>query len=187
MPIIHVSKDTSGPVVTAICAACMVEQTIPALALQLGTRKSANVIELPPCACGAQEFLQRTFDVHPTESEAGHRKTVNALASHLKSSGRIHPDHVDTIRNETKEPTQVGPLVGPVPETSLPPKIVAKRGLKRRAAEMSAQAAAAASSVDPSKLDPSDPLLLAVKMFEQAQAAFKIASDGAKPAAAPAP
>jgi hypothetical protein len=65
--------------------------------------------------------------VHPVEQEAGHRKTVNALAEHLKSTGRVHPDHVAAIRAETKAPVQVGPLLGEVPDSSLPAMLVAKR------------------------------------------------------------
>jgi hypothetical protein len=127
MPITTITQGASGPTLSVACIECGAEQKIEASALTLGTDHRSDVIAVPPCACGAQEFLQRTFDVHPVEHEAGHRKTVNALALHLKATGRVHPDHAAAIRAETKAPVQVGPLLGEVPDSSLPPKIVAKR------------------------------------------------------------
>jgi mannitol/fructose-specific phosphotransferase system IIA component len=160
MPIVTISsQDTSGPVVTSTCIECLAEQTTPTSALQLGIRRNAHAIALPPCACGAQELLHRTFDVEATESRAGHRKAVNALAEHLKSTGRIHPDHVATIKAETVTPTQIGTLIGDVPPTSLPHSIVTARNKAR----------VAAANIAP------DPVAIAGALLAQAQVAFAAA------------
>jgi hypothetical protein len=182
MPIVSISPPTSakpgsGHAITVVCIECLKENTVDAGTLTLGTsiKDGKDSIALPPCACGSQEFLQRTFDTHPVEAAAGHRKTVNALATLLISQGKIHPHHADVIRKETETPTQVGPLVGDVPDSSLPAVIVKKRGMRKQAAQMAATAAAAAAKIDTSKLDPSDPLFLAVKLFEQGQKVLQVA------------
>ena len=130
MPILHI-LDVPFQCLVRHCAnqACGLAQTIPLDSLQLGTEKDRNLIELPPCACGAQEFLNRTFDSAPEEL-ADHRKKVNALAIALRAGGRVHPRHAESVRRETRSPAQVGDLVGPVASiVGLPPLIV-PAGLK---------------------------------------------------------
>lgn len=143
MPITKIVSGNSGQVVSSTCVTCLKESVVDVSALMLGTETKAHVIALPPCACGAQEFLQRTTDVHPVESQAGHRKTVNALAEHLKAKGLIHPKHVDAVAAMTT-PAQIGPLVGVVPDSSLPHAIVHKR---HTASAQAPDAVAAAKAV----------------------------------------
>jgi hypothetical protein len=129
MPIINISAGgASGPVVNSTCIACLKDAAIDAALLMLGTdgQQGHNVIALPACTCGAQEFLQQTLDVHPVESQAGHRKKVNALAEHPKNSGRVNPKHAEKIK-ALGTPPQIGALIGDVPLSSTAPTIAAKR------------------------------------------------------------
>ena len=143
MPIVTIRASNSAhPDVTYVCDACLKENTVNASALTLGVGQSPHAIALPSCSCGAQEFLQRTFDVHPVESQAGHRMAANALAEHLKSNGRIHENHVAAVAS-AGTPPQVGRLLGAVPDSSLPPRIVAKRRAKVPAPDPVAAAKAA--------------------------------------------
>lgn len=189
MPILSISQEpSSGPTVSSVCINCLTEQKTPTSALQLGMEhtKGARLIALPPCACGAQEFLQQTFDVHPIEAQAGHRKAVNALAEHLKKLGNVHPKHVDAIKSE-KTPAQVGALLGEVPDSSLPAKVLGKRKSQRLSQTLAVAAAAAqatvASITPPS--DPDAPLAAVLKMFAQAQAGLKIVTGQTSPVAVP--
>lgn len=135
MPILKITSGSNGPSVSTACVVCLKDSVVDANALVLGTVHQAGVIALPPCSCGAQEFLQRTTDVHPVESQAGHRKTVNALAEHLKANGLVHPEHTNEVAAMTTPP-QCGGLIGVVPDSSLPSAIVRKR----RAASAQTQA-----------------------------------------------
>ncbi len=186
MPILSVKETAVGPVLSMACVICAATREVMASALQLGTSHNANAIACPPCACGAQEFLARTFDVHPDESQSGHRKTVNALAEHLKAAGRIHGDHAAAVNAETSKPAQVGALVGDVPDSCLPPIVTAKRRKVRDAGRMMERAKAVIAAA-PDGLDPSDPVALSVAMFRQAQAAFNLATRPRPPAAPAAP
>jgi hypothetical protein len=144
MPIVNIlASNSAHPDVVYVCAACLKESTVNASALTLGQGQSPHAIALPPCACGAQEFLQRTFDVHPVESQAGHRLAVNALAEHLKATGRIHSAHLAAVA-AAPTPPQVGRLLGAVPDSSLPARIAAKRRAK---SEPAPDAVAAAKAV----------------------------------------
>lgn len=143
MPITEIVQQSAGPQLAVTCVECVASQKVDATSLTLGTVAFATSIVLPPCACGAQEFLQRTTDVHPVESQAGHRKTVNALAEHLKAKGLIHPKHVDAVA-AMMTPAQIGPLVGVVPDSSLPHAIVHKR---HAASAQAPDAVAAAKAV----------------------------------------
>lgn len=128
MPIIHI-LDVPLQCLVKHCAACGAVQSVPLDSLKLGTESDRNLIELPGCACGAQEYLNRTFDSAPEEL-ADHRKKVNALAVALRSSGRVHPKHADAVRAETAAPAQVGDLVGPVAPIVGLPSVVVPPGLK---------------------------------------------------------
>lgn len=129
MPILHI-LDVPHRCAVIYCAMCGSAQSVPFVALQLGTEQDPNTIKVPACeACGSQEVLNRTFDVAP-DSVAEHRKKVNALAVALKAAGRVHPKQADFLRAETRVPAQVGDLVGPVAQISGLPPVVAPPGLK---------------------------------------------------------
>lgn len=128
MPILHV-LDVPIQALVKHCALCGAVQSIPLDALKLGTESDRNLIELPRCSCGAQEFLNRTFDSAPAEL-AEHRKKVNALAVALKSTGRIHSKHAEAVKAETVAPSQVGELVGPVAPISGLPSVVVPPGMR---------------------------------------------------------
>jgi hypothetical protein len=152
MPILNIlaAQGTHHPDVAYACAACLKENTVNASALTLGVGQSPHAIALPPCSCGAQEFLQRTFDVHPVEREAGHRLAVNALAEHLKSNGRIHSAHMDAVA-AAPTPPQVGRLLGAVPDSSLPARIVAARRTKPKSVPAPDAIAAAKAVLEAAK------------------------------------
>jgi hypothetical protein len=152
MPIVEISASNSvHPDVAFVCAACLKENTVNASALTLGQGRSPHAIALPPCSCGAQEFLQRTFDVHPVESQAGHRMAVNALAEHLKGTGRIHESHGAAVAS-AGTPPQVGRLLGAVPyagkrrgKSAAPDAVAAAKAVLEAAKTAYAKAVGAAS------------------------------------------
>ncbi len=110
MPIIFI---TPQEFVIQQCSACGAVHSLPIATLELGIATDHNIIALPACACGALEFLTRTFDSAP-DPLADHRKKVNALAVTLKSRGQIHSAMASKIRAEKTSPQQVGDLIGPV-------------------------------------------------------------------------
>lgn len=125
MPILHV-LDTPINFIVQQCSECGVVHTIPMTQLQLGTDHDHNLIAMPACTCGAQEYFNRTFD-EVAEHLADHRKKVNALAIALKDNGQVHAKHSDRIKAEKHEPKQVGELVGPVKEIpGMPEKKIPK-------------------------------------------------------------
>lgn len=129
MPILHI-LDVPFRCVVLYCASCGSAQSAPFTSLQLGTERDPNLIKVPACdTCGAQEILNRTFDVAP-DSVAEHRKKVNALAVALKAANRVHPNQFEFFRAEKRAPAQVGDLVGPVSQISGLPKVRAPEGLK---------------------------------------------------------
>lgn len=129
MPVVHV-LDVPFHCVIAHCASCGAVQSVPLSSLQLGTEFDKNLIVLPSCCnCGAQEFLNRTFDKAP-EILADHRKKVNAIAVALRDAGRVHPDHAAAVRAENTSPVQIGDLVGPVAPIYGLPEMVLPAGLK---------------------------------------------------------
>lgn len=128
MPIVHI-LDTPMAFAVQHCANCGAARSHLITSLQLGMSQDLNVIELPACPCGAQEFLNRTFDEAP-EHLSEHRRAVNALATHLKSKGQVHPAHVEHFATETHEPKQSRSLAGPVAPIQGMPEIVVPDGLK---------------------------------------------------------
>ena len=126
MPILDI-VETPFPAIVQQCANCGSVASIPKTTLVLGHAEGElasdpNVIVLPPCACGAVETLNQTFDVIPEEL-AHHRKKVNALAVHLKAIGQIHPSLADVVKADKRTPKQLGALLGPVPVISGMPEL----------------------------------------------------------------
>lgn len=119
MPILQIS-DLPFPMIVQQCTECAATVSVPRASLVLGVAheheasSDPNLIELPPCVCGAQEFLNQTFDVAP-DNMADHRKKVNALAVHMKAAGQLHPKLAEQIKADKRTPAQVGDLIGSVP------------------------------------------------------------------------
>lgn len=78
---VDVSKDR----IDWLCAACGADSSTKLSSLVLGSEQSPDVIVLPACACGAVEHLFRTFG----EVDTIHRRTVNAVAGHLRAEGKL--------------------------------------------------------------------------------------------------
>lgn len=116
MPILQIS-DAPVPTLVQQCAECSNTFAVPIEGLVLGvvqdTIPDPHLIALPACTCGAQEFLNQTFDEAP-DHLAEHRKKVNALSIALKAKGQIHPELAERIKADTRVPSQVGKLIGSV-------------------------------------------------------------------------
>lgn len=83
---------------------------------------AVDTIDLPHCPdCGAKECLVRTWDSVPAEfadtPHGKHRKSVNALAQHLKSQGNSDPDAKAKHDAETAGPPDIDPGLPPGPVT----------------------------------------------------------------------
>lgn len=81
---------------------------------------AADTIDLPHCPdCDAKECLVRTWDPGPPEfaetPHAKHRKSVNALAQHLKGAGYSDPDAKTKHDNEIAGPPDIDPGLPPGP------------------------------------------------------------------------
>jgi hypothetical protein len=112
MPLIEI-KNEDAPTASVKCQ-CGVTSDVLISTLVLGaSATSPDVIALPACACGMQEFLFRTFDGEDS-ARAGHRKAVNALAQYLKGAGRVHPDALSTVTADRRRATLTRSLFGPV-------------------------------------------------------------------------
>lgn len=83
-----------------ICANCGSRNAINMADLQLGVPDGPDVIALPACACGTQEFLFRTWE----NVDGEHRAAVNAVAEHLRAAGKSHPQHAAKHRTESAPP-----------------------------------------------------------------------------------
>lgn len=92
-------KNVNETEVVRACAMCGGEETIAISTLQLGADRSGldpDAIYLPPCFnCGATESLHRTWDECPEKyvrtAFYQQRMAVNALAQHLRNTGKSHP------------------------------------------------------------------------------------------------
>jgi hypothetical protein len=112
MPLIEI-KNEDAPTASVKCPCGRVNDHALAT-LQLGaSAEEIDQIVLPPCRCGSQEFLIRTFDGED-DAHAGHRRAVNSLAGFLKGAGRVHPAAAERLRVETARPRLTRALIGPV-------------------------------------------------------------------------
>ncbi len=196
MPILDI-VETPFRAVIQQCAACGAVASLPTAKLQLGQVVGAeadpNTIALPMCSkCGAVEALIRTFDSAPEELSA-HRRKVNALAEHLKTSGQVHFDLVDTIAADKRVPQQVGSLLGPVQAISGMPALPAGVNVRKIPVVSSvadvAQALLSKTSAERRKpTDKIDPARAALREARRAaRAAAPVAVSTPAPAAAEAP
>ena len=120
MPIIRATDQH----LTLACARCGVEATVAHETLRAGDynqvleQPEPDICRLPPCAaCGAVEFLVRTWDQHPEPGSqaARHKGLVNRLFKDLVQAGRFEERCAPAYQAETREPPDLLPLV-PVEE-----------------------------------------------------------------------
>jgi hypothetical protein len=109
MPIVEL-KNEAAPIAVIQCIVCKKNTEHVVASLQLGTSSNTDAIALTPCSCGAVETLFRTHD----DVRGAHREAVNALAHHLRSDGRVHPEAFPAVRAEKVRPQHIRPLIGPV-------------------------------------------------------------------------
>jgi hypothetical protein len=83
--------DVESDAVEWVCDNCNRDNACAASSLTLGGPGNTDVVYFPVCSCGTQQFAIRTWDEEP---RAGNpvRLAVNLLATHLRDSGRSHPD-----------------------------------------------------------------------------------------------
>lgn len=117
MPILDL--DAAAGTLTQECAKCSKLNPIALASLELGIHQQGStpddvvsdpdVIRLPPCSCGAQEFINRTWDETPPEFHGSHhdrhRRVVNGLGEHLKAIGRSHQKHKAAHSKEPRRPS----------------------------------------------------------------------------------
>lgn len=118
MPItsIHIERDE----LKVYCANCRTEEIVKISALQLGRGQEIggfhpDAIVLFECkTCPSHEQIFRTWDVTPEGFQGTphhlHRQAVNALAGHLKTSGRSHPECRSHHEKEAAEPRDAAKL-----------------------------------------------------------------------------
>ena len=133
MPIIRATDQQ----LTLACARCGAESSVVRDSLQAGDYNEAmqqpetDICRLPPCtACGAVEFLVRTWDQHPEpDCQAGrHKGLVNRLFSDLVQAGKVDERCAAAFQAETEEPPDLI-LLAPVEEGEPPATIEIGRPL----------------------------------------------------------
>lgn len=96
---------------TWVCDGCGADCSVAVSTLSLGNAEHPDAIALPPCpSCGTQKFLIRTWEPHV---DFPHRRVINALAEHLRSTGRAHPHH-QKLHQERGAPPLLQDLSTPV-------------------------------------------------------------------------
>lgn len=118
--------DLEAGTVTAVCPCCGAATTSPLADLTLGNEGNADGIALPPCVCGAQTVLFRTWE---TNVDSPHRRAVNALSEYLKQQGQSHKAQAEKHREEKESP----PLIVDIEEVKDVSGRVARREGKRAA------------------------------------------------------
>jgi hypothetical protein len=124
MPIVSITTETF----VQRCAACGRDNELAVADLELGVAMgdavNANIIALPACQCGANEFLHRTWDTvpdaHATTPFAAQRRAVNGLAEHLKRTGRSHARVKAAHQAERAVPPEVDRLTPTRMRVALP-------------------------------------------------------------------
>lgn len=71
--------------ITQVCSGCNKVNVIDIDSLIVGMEMDKNIVMLPECSCGAQEFLNRTFD-----NLGEHARIVNSLHHFLHKKGKVH-------------------------------------------------------------------------------------------------
>jgi hypothetical protein len=83
------------------------------LGVVAGETKNPNLTHLPPCTCGANEAINRTFadsfvGAHPSP---GHLM-ANVLSAYLRTKGRVQDDLKLQVASETQLPIGAKELSG---------------------------------------------------------------------------
>lgn len=81
-----------------VCSECDKTNIIDVDSLIVGIESDKNIIVLPQCSCGAQEFLNRTFD-----NWGEHAIIVNSLHYFLHKKGKVHPKVKDKLDKEKEK------------------------------------------------------------------------------------
>lgn len=81
-----------------LCSECSKINVIDISDLLVGADTDKNVIILPECSCGAQEFLNRTFN-----NLGEHARIVNSLHHFLHKKGKAHPKVKDKLDKEKEK------------------------------------------------------------------------------------
>jgi len=84
--------------ITQLCSECGKTNVISINSLLIGTDTDKNVIILPQCSCGAQEFLNRTLD-----NSGEHARIVNSLHHFLHKKGKVHEKLKDKLDKEKEK------------------------------------------------------------------------------------
>ena len=114
MPILKVSPDDMHALCAEQhCAECGSVNVVKVDSLRLGSGRNPDAIALPPCTCGAVEFVIRTTGSHPPGARA-HRVLVNALAAHLKRMGKVSEAHADVVAKDVRT-FEAGDLLASAP------------------------------------------------------------------------
>lgn len=125
MPIETLQTDGSF---TKACCKCGARTTIAPADIELGlsmsdahgTHTDPNIIVLPQCGCGAQEYLSMVFDEIPAHAVGSpfdqRRRAVNALGEKLKALGRKNADCAAAI-DARSAPTDLDPLTSALTPT----------------------------------------------------------------------
>lgn len=81
-----------------LCTECGKTNIIDVDSLIVGTEMDENIVVLPECSCGAQEFLNRTFD-----NWGEHARIVNSLHHFLHKKGKIHKEVKEKLDKEKEK------------------------------------------------------------------------------------
>lgn len=81
-----------------VCSECGKTNVVDVESLQAGSERDENIVVLPECLCGAQEFLNRTFD-----NLGEHARIVNSLHAFLYKKGKVHPKAKEKLDREKEK------------------------------------------------------------------------------------
>lgn len=84
--------------ITQICSECGETNIIDIDSLVVGIESDKNIITLPKCSCGAQEFLNRSWD-----NWGEHAIIVNSLHHYLHKKGKVDPKIKEKLDKEKEK------------------------------------------------------------------------------------
>lgn len=84
--------------ISQVCSECGFGNMIDVDTLIVGTEIDKNIIVLPKCSCGAQEFLNRTWD-----NLGEHARIVNTLHAFLHKKGKMDPKVKEKLNKEKEK------------------------------------------------------------------------------------
>lgn len=118
MPIIDLNLET--PSARRLCSRCRQQNDVNFEALKLGVANPSipaagnlDLIKLPECACGVQEYVQRTEFDNPSP----HAQVVNHLARKLKTLGQVETSLAARIAEEPAVPAPAMGLSAAIAQT----------------------------------------------------------------------